>query len=38
LPLVELGTALTIIICFFWLACVSWNTSMRLVPHHLKTE
>ena len=37
LPLVELGTTLTIIICFFWLACVSWNTSKRLV-HHFKTE
>ena len=34
-PLVELVTILTIIICFFWLARVSWNTS-RLVRHCLK--
>ena len=38
LPLVELGTTLTIIICFVWLARVSWNTSMRLFRHHLKLE
>ena len=38
LPLVEFGTTLTIIICFFWLARVSWNTSMRLDRHHLKSE
>ena len=38
LPLVELGTTLIIIICFFWLARVSWNTSMRLVRLHLKPE
>lgn len=39
LPLVELGTALTIIICFFWLARESWNTSVRLaVRPHLKQE
>ena len=38
LPLVEAGTILTIIICFFWLARVSWSTSMRLVRRHLKQE
>ena len=40
LPLVELGTTLTIIICFFWLARVSWNTSKRLDldRRHLKLE
>ena len=40
LPLVELGTALTIILCFFWLALVSWNTSLRLarVRRQLKQE
>ena len=38
LPLVELGTISPIIICFFWLAHVSWNTSMRLARRHLKRE
>ena len=38
LAFVELGTTLTIVICFFWLARVSWNTSKRLVRHHLKPE
>lgn len=38
LPLVELGTSLTIILCFFWLVLVSWNTSLRLERRHTKQE
>ncbi|KAF8797542.1 hypothetical protein BYT27DRAFT_7125175 [Phlegmacium glaucopus] len=40
LPLVESLTSLTIIICFCWLAIVSWKTSLRLtrVPRNLKQE